>query len=300
MIENIPMNFMLAIFYVVFATQILFVSVYLPAKTLRRIDFVRKNFPRETHPNLYPEGASSLFSNSSGLRVVYRYANRIVALVGFAILVAMFATGFEPHPLGGSEVGVMLYFTLQALPIIILSICEYEQSKGMRLAFKKAKRSADLAPRRLFDFISPAWVIAAVIAYFCWLGLFIYDTNLDGPWQTNHYISVLIISLLNVGYVFYIARIALVKKQDPFKSAKDHNKQVSAAVKTMVFSSTIVSLFSILTIAADRYGFEILDPVMTSIFLQACLLFGYNLVLNMQPVDELDFDVYKNVADQPS
>ncbi|MCZ4271107.1 hypothetical protein [Maritalea porphyrae] len=300
MIENMPLNFTLLIFYAVFATQILFVSVYLPAKTLKRINFVRKNYPKETYPKLYPEGAGGLLASISGLRVLYRYANYFIASVGFVGLAAMLITGFEPHPLGGSEIFVMLYFILQILPIVILGVSEYEQFKGMRQAVKKAKRTAELAPRRLFDFISPGWVFGAVIAYLCWLGVFIYDTNLDGPWQTKHFVGVAIITFLNLAYAVYIAKIALVKKQDPFKATKDHHTQVSATVKSLVFSSTIISLYSIVSMAADRYAFEIFDPVMTSIFLQACLLFGFNLMLDMQPVDELDFEVYKNDAEQPT
>ncbi len=296
MIENMPTGVILALFYITFAVQILFASVYLPAKTLRRIDYVREHFPKEDYPNLYAGGSGSLFTKVGGARALYRRSNYIIAIIGLALLVAMYVSGFQPHPMGGSEIYVVAYFILQSLPIIILGVCEYQQLKGMRAAFSNAKRSANLAPRRLFDFVAPVWVVLAVVAFLGWVAFFAYDLGFDAPWRANHYFSLATITAVNVGYAIYIAKVALVKKHDPYKAAKDHQKQVAATVQSLVFSSTIMSVFLIMTTAADRFGFEILDPVMTSIFLQACLLFGYNMMLNMQPVDDLDFEVYKNGA----
>ncbi|VAW45429.1 hypothetical protein MNBD_GAMMA02-169, partial [hydrothermal vent metagenome] len=45
----------LTLFYVVFITQILLLSIFFPGKILQRMRIIQKKYPKSTYPKLYPK-----------------------------------------------------------------------------------------------------------------------------------------------------------------------------------------------------------------------------------------------------
>ena len=66
-------------------------------------------------------------------------------------------SGYKPRMIKENEhiLLVVFFFLLQALPHIIAEVSTYKWYKNMRSAHRTSKRTADLKPRRLLDFVSP-------------------------------------------------------------------------------------------------------------------------------------------------
>lgn len=294
--EAFSMTSVLFIFYCVFASQIFILSIYYPAKFCRRVEYVLEHFPREEYPKLYPSSVGSVLDPRTGSLRAYKIMNHVIATIGFMILSAMFASGYTPADKGGDEIFVMLYFFLQAVPFAYVGIVEYHQLKLMRETFNNTTRVAELKPRRLFDFISPVWVAVAVVLFVAWSVFYINGVNAEGTWQIENYATLIIVTALNIVYVFIITAQLRGKKNDPYKAYKDQLKQIEAMVKSLVFSSIMISVFMAITQAADQYAFEIFDPAITSFYMQLCVIFGFGLTLDLQKIEATDFDVYKGEA----
>lgn len=294
--DQFSMTFILAVFYIVFAGQIFFISIYYPTKLIGRVRYVRDNFPPEDYPKLYPSGYTG-FAGREGSRklVFYRFLNYAIAGIGLALLLSVAAAGYRPAPEGGDEIFVMLYFFLQVIPWIYAAVKEYEQYRLMRGAFDAPKRQADLRPRYLFNFIAPGYVMVAVVLYFAWL-IFYLGGDLSGRQNWEIYVTVATVTGLNILYAVIIARYLFGKKLDPYQAYKDQLKQIEILTKILVFSSIGASLFHILTLAADRYEFEVFDPVLSSFYMQLCLAVAVGLTFSTAKIEAVDFEVYRKDA----
>ncbi len=287
------MTGVLAIFYVVFSSQIFLLSIYYPSKISGRVDHMLRNFPPAEYPKLYPAYHPGYVENEQLKMRLYKAVNHIIALIGMVTLLAMLWSDYRPAAVGGDEIFVLLYFFLQAIPLLYISWKEHNQYRLMRRTFADKQRVAELTRRRLVDFISPIYIAVAVLLYIGWLAFYIGGIDALGGWQVENYATLAVITGLNLAYALTIARHVSGKKQDPYKAPKDQLKQTEAVVKVMVFSSIMASIFLTLIQAADQYSFEVLDPVMTSFYMQLCVVFGLGLMIRMQDLEAIDFEVYR-------
>ena len=297
--EAVSTPAILAVFYLTFLSQIGLLSLYYPGKLARRIAYVLDNFPPEQYPKLYPVSSAGQSGEARRKLHLYRVVNRGIAAIGVAILAAMAFTGYRPDPLGGDEVFVMMYFALQLAPLVYLSIKEYAHYRLMRQAFRSTRRTAELRPRRLFDFIAPGYLAAAVLLYLAWL-VFYLSGRLVGSWEFEVYASLALITGINLAYAGIVFRFISGRKLDPYKANADQLKQIAAIVKVLVFSSILISLLLMLTQAVDQYGLEVFDPPLTSLYIQFCVIVGVGVSLRTEPIETIDFEVYRGNATRPA
>ncbi len=295
---DISMTVILSIFYLVFLGQIYVISIHYPNKTMNRIRYVHDNYPPGEYPKLYPGKTPEAASKSVlfRLKVITAYC-RVVAVLGIGVLAYMLGSGYQPAAEGGDEVFVMLYFFLQAAPFIYLAIHEFQQFKIMQDGHKPAVRTADLRPRHLFDFIQPSAFLATVLMFVVWLSFYIWQAGDIASWGWEQYATLLFIGGANVGYGVVIAQHLQGKKTDPLQSREDQMRSIGVMINVMVISSFMISLFMLLTQMADEFAFEVFDPVLTSFYLQLCLIMGVGQTFRGVKVEEVDFEVYR--ADQP-
>ena len=295
--DTLSTTAVLALFYLAFLGQIVLVSLYYPGKLARRISYVLDNFPQDQYPKLYPASTSHGERARRRLRL-YSWVNYGIAAVGLAIMAAMAVSGYRPHPLGGDEVFVMMYFALQVSPLLYLSFKEYATFRMMRQAFTRTTRTADLSPRRLFDFISPAYVIAAVLVYVLWLAFYL-SGKVGDPWGPEVWITLVLISGMNLVYAGVAWQFIYGRKLDPYKAHADQLKQIESIVKVFVFSSIAISVFMMITQAADRFALEVFDPPLTSLYIQLIVVLGVGVSLRTESIETIDFEVYREDAAQP-
>lgn len=293
--ESLSMPVVLTIFYTVFLSQIFLLSVYYPGQLHRRILYVLEHFPPAEYPKLYPSRRDDLVGAEKRKLAIYRAVNYAIAGLGVMILLAMALTGYRPDPKGGDEIFVMLYFALQTLPQFYAELREFRQYRAMRKAFTATTRTAALKPRRLFDFIAPGYVATAVLLYFAWLAFYLQGKGLgaEAVWGTEVYATLALITGMNLAYIGVIARFVRGKKRDPYKAHQDHLTHIGGMVKVFVFSSIGISLFLILTQAADQYRLEVFDPPLASLYMQLCAVFAIGLLFRTIKLEAVDFEVYR-------
>jgi len=284
----------LAVFCVVFLGQIYLLSIYFPGKIIMRVRYVLENFPPENYPRLYPDFYPGYMAEAYRKLGWYRGISTATAILGIVILASMLVSGYQPSLKGGDEIFVLFYTMLQALPLISLEIKEFKKYRLMRSTYGAKVRSAELAPRRLFDFISPFYAALAVVMYALWITAFLNARGFDDPQVGEVYATLFLITGMNVAYAGWIARIMYGKKLDPYKAPADQLKQIGVTVKTLVFSSIGISLFLILAQAADQYNLEVFDPPLASLYMQLCMAFSLGIALKMQDLNDIDFDVYRD------
>ncbi|WP_262694630.1 hypothetical protein [Kordiimonas aquimaris] len=286
-------EFVLAVFYIVFLSQIYFASIHYPQKLVRRVAYILDNFPPEEYPNLYPSVGDGFVGRANRKLGLYSGVNYAIAVFGLVILGFMWASGYEPALKGGDEVYVMLYFFLQVIPFLVVSLQDFKHTKKLRERFAQRVRTAELKPRQLFDFVSPFLVGFAVLSY---IAMLVFNLSYDyenQSQQMNMYLSLGLITLVNLAYVFVIAHFVKGVKLDPYKDGKDQSKQIESMAKSLTISSIMISVFLIVAEAADRYDIEVFDPAVSSFYMQLCLILGVGLTMRIDKVENMNFDVYK-------
>jgi len=290
----------LTVFYAVFLSQIYLLSVYFPGKIIRRVRYMLANFPPEDYPKLYPSYHEGFVGEAQRKLGFYNGINIAIAIFGLMILTAMLVKGYQPSSQGGDEIFVLFYTMLQASPLIYAELKAFKQYRLMRAAYAPKVRSAALNPRRLFDFISPIYVVTAVALYIVWLVFYLNARGFDDPQVWEVYMTLIGITGMNIFYMGWIVRFMFGKKLDPYKAYPDQLKQIGAVTKTLVFSSIGISIFLITSQAVDQYNLEVFDPPLMSLYMQFCMVFGLGVALNMEDIEGIDFEVYREDASQPT
>ncbi|PCI64072.1 MAG: hypothetical protein COB37_02630 [Kordiimonadales bacterium] len=282
------------LFYIAFLSQIYLISYHYPMRLRQRILYVFNHYPPADYPKLYPQPYDyyAKEAQKGGLRA-FRNINFIIIGIGLAVLAAAANAGYSPSLQGGDEIFVMAYFMLQICPLIYVELANAKLYKRMREVQKGGVRKASMQPRHLFDFIAPVYVGIAGFVYLAWLTLFIADRGLNGPWTGEVYGTVFGITGIHVFYGLMIAKHIVGKKVDPHQDSEDRAKATGFIVKSLVFSSIAMNLFITFSILADRYDFELYDPLMTSIFVQCVAALGIGYVLRVSKIDAINFNVYK-------
>ncbi len=289
------MSVLLVFFYLVFLCQIFVISIFYPSRFVRRVSHIVENYPPSDYPKLYPKGYDfdTVRTATVGLKI-YQWMNRLVALVGLAILGAMLWSGYQPDIKGGDEIFVLLFFGLQVTPHIFAEFSALKQYRLMRHANSNSKRTATLSPRKLFDFVSPILVGTAALMFIAWVAVYLYDAGLTTPWQTEVYWSLGSLTLGNLVLAAMVFKFIRGKKHDPYIAQEDQNRVIRGQVLTCVITSIAASSFLIIITAVRAFNLDIFEPVLNSLYLQMLFALALELTYRNAKVERIDFDVYRN------
>jgi len=285
MLENI-------LFYFVFLSQILLISFYYPGQILNRISYVLKTFPPSEYPKLYPKNNNYY---KTGLQV-FKVLNIIILTIGLMLLIVI---GLWDSSSDGmvSEAIPVVYFFIQMVPLVLMELSGFAYFKMMRKADERTTRKAQLQPRRLFDYVSPAVVAVAIFMFIACIAFF-YSINQFRihPGNDTFIITITLIlsNFLFAGIIFWNL---YGKKLDPYQDGKDRQKQVKLTVKSLVFVSIVASAFLITFKAINEFNLDYFEPVFMSLYFQFIIFIGLGYMLRKQHIEDINFEVYK--ADVP-
>ena len=270
------------LFYAVFLSQILLISFYFPRKMLKRISYVFATYPPSQYPRLYPEPIEYYEKAQRN----YRNLNVAVLLVGL-LLLAVF--------LGDSRSGewdmgnfVFPYFMIQFFPVMLLEIRSFKYYRLMRKADSRTTRKAELQPRRLFDFISPAMIGLALLVYFAFIALILYIRQFDFPWFGGYW-NIVGVTAANVFFAAIVAWNMYGKKRDPYQAYEDRKRQIELVVQQMVFMSIAATTFMAIEVVLASLDLRDLQPTVMSLYFQ---LIAVNCLRALR-IDNINFAVYK-------
>ena len=290
-------DFIISAFYLVFLGQIYVLSYYYPKKFHARMCYVIETYPASLYPKLYPQFRDKYLpayadeAAKKGPRL-YKTVNIIILLAGLGILGFGLVSGYRPE--GNGEESLVAFFgMLQMSPVIALELLSYKQFKMMRQEQEKTRRTADLHPRRVFDFISPwifglaAFLLVVCVVFELWINDFALIPGDNG--------FIMMTTLIGV-HVYFVALVAWQmygKKLNPYQASKDRLRGMEVVVKSAVYTSIGISIFFLSLAVVKQYNLNYLEPLLMSVYFQALAVFGLGTMFRIFQIEDLDFDVYK-------
>lgn len=281
-----------ALFYIAFVGQIFLISHYFPRLISRRMRHVLEMYPPAEYPKLYPKSPEYYRLGA----YAYEKANRIIVYIGIAVLFSVaFLVDHSTFADDGfiSEFWPAAYGLLQFMPGMVLELSEFSQLKLMRKANASTVRTANLRPRRLFDYLPPL-LVAAVIGAIAMA--FLFDLYIN-DFRTSGESDVLVRAAVNIGTNLFLVALGgwmlYARNPNPHQASSDRTKQVGASLRSFAYVSIALSVYMMVGAADDVYAIDYLDAALMSIYFQVIVCLSLGHLLRCQPLEKLNFDVYK-------
>jgi hypothetical protein len=292
------------LFCLVFLSQVLLISLFFARRLASRMRYVLASCPPSTHPKLY---ALPLDWHERRLRI-FTSLNRAILVAGLAIIVALILATLNgawdgaivtPWSTSGEwDAAIVIpFFMLQMVPLVYAEVSGGTHNKAMAKAGPPPVRTAELRPRQLSDFISPAMLVTAALLYVAFVAFVLYYRRFEFPWFTAAG-NIAGVTFINLVMVASIAAALHGRRRDHYQVDQDRLAIMRSVVKGAALAAIAypVLIATLLTIKA-AFGPDTLEPVVASLYVQLAALVmwpGYN-----PPVDKMHFDVYRGNA-QPT
>ena len=280
-------------FGIAFLGQIFVISYYFPRKLLARMEYVRETYPRSQYPRLYPKPADYY---AVGLWA-FRLATRIIFALGFVILFAIFfwvdhstfaADGYISEAFPGA------YGIIQFLPLMALEISEFSQFKLMRKAHVAKTRTADLRRRGLLSVVSPVLLGLTVALYIGAILVDLYAHQFTISWGHDTVQRTLVLTITNLLLAVVGAWLLYGKKLNPHQTASERIRLIKTSLHSFLYLSMALSIFWMTQAADDLYSLDFLDATIMSLYFQLMVFLSLGRTLRNMPLEDINFDVYKN------
>lgn len=273
------------LFYLVFLCQIFLVSFYLPRRLLGRMRDVTATYPPAEYPRLYPVSIEA----SGAAQRYFMGMNLFMLAVGLAVLVLSVVLPGLDLPGRDADPVLTLYSIAQFAPLVIASVWLSRYFARMRAKQTRSTRRAELRPRSLFDFVSPAAVGLAVAVYLGFVALVVYVRQFDYPWFGG-YLNVAIITAVNLMFVALVAHTLHGRKTDPYQAHEDRMRVIGRSARLLIFVSVAMTAAVALFIGLRAAGLDPLVPIAMSVYLQLLAIMG---VRQFGVIEDVDFEVYR-------
>ncbi len=272
------------LFYFVFLSQVLLISFYFPRKILGRVKHVVEKYPPSVYPRLYPV---SLDVAKKAQRT-YWNMNLFALLAGFALVLVGLFRPTEKMLNWDSDSVLLIYLLLQYSPLIIASTAGFTYFSLMRKADSRTTRKAELRPRSLFDFVSPAVFGLAIFVYVAFVVLILYVRQFEFPWFGG-YMNIVGITVANLLFAGIIVHNLYGKKKDPYQSYEDRARQTGIIIRALVWTSILATGFVALSIGLAAFDLRHLQPISFSLYVQLLAAITFRATR----IDDVNFEVYR-------
>ena len=298
-------------FYLVLLGQVLVVSLYVPHKILRRARVLIETHPPSEFPKLYPVPVATI---ERTLRV-YRVANLGLAVLGVALLAAGWRYGYTIDPAWqGGDVPIphpypiaLVYTVLQMLPTFVFGLLELRYFKRMRAAARARTRTAELKPRRLFDFASPTLLSTAVAVYVgvtVWL-LFFGDLPrgalvIAGLEMSRRAFMVATLALCNVVGAGCLVWMVYGRKLDPHQAHEDRARMIRSWWRHTLMGSILLSTCFGAVILLLELRLPHYMPFLVSLYVQGLIVVSTGKFCVVASFGQASFEGYRAAANRPT
>jgi lysylphosphatidylglycerol synthetase-like protein (DUF2156 family) len=274
--------------YLVLLSQLILLSYYYPKKIADRIKQLLQDYPPSTYPKLYPQSEAKLLAG----RRLFKWLNWGILLLGTLVLCLVIYTLEQELKTAGQLAFIPLVLGLiQAIPYALLELSNYQQLKVMRALNNQSRRQAELAPRNLFSFISPAKVFSAVVLFITCAVSMLYFENFNFSFDLIVLLSSMLLS--NGLFVFVTINLLYGKKMDPHQSATDRAKMIRANLHSFVYTSILISVYFILNKSVDAFNWQHIEIIFNSLYWQFVIFLSTGTLLRGTRLDAINFEVYR-------
>ena len=272
------------LFYFVFLIQVLVISYFLPRQVLRRMRHVVRAYPPTEYPRLYPVSLSRVEAAQRS----YRNLNLLALIVGLALVGAGFLMPTEDM-LGWDTLSVMtLYLMLQLSPLVIATRPGFIYFNSQRPKDTRTIRTAELAPRRISDFVPPLIVASTVGLYVAFVFFILAVKQFDFPWFGG-YLNIAGITFINLMCVAGIVHGLRARNCDPYQASADRHRKTGFTIRVAVLTSIAATLSVSLSIVLAILELRSFIPVSKSLYFMLLAL----VCFRQFRIDGVNFDVYR-------
>lgn len=272
------------LFTLIFLGQILLVSWFLPSRLVARARGVLERYPPERYPRLYVASVGAMERTLGA----YRALNGAALLGGLGLLALDFRANGDLLAWNGGSL-VVAYMLVQYLPFLAcVSRPSFPYFGSERQPDPSSTRSAELRPRRLFDFVSPRLLAVAGGLYVALIALVVVVARYDYPWFGG-YPNLIGITAL---YVIFGATLWMAirgRRRDPWASDEVRHRSMARAAHMAVLLCIVWASFIGLSILLRVLGVPELVPASLSVVVT---LAAFTQFAQLR-VEEGGFDVYR-------
>jgi hypothetical protein len=267
----------------VFLSQVLVVSLYAPTLVRRRVRTLLATRPAAEYPKLYPVPVATI---ERTLRL-YRMLNAGIAALGLALAIWLYTIDGEM-----SASVYAIYTCFQVAPVMLWTYWERRYFKRMSAAAPNTIRRAELKPRRVRDFISPALLGLAVATYLAATAslVFLRGAPIPEPLLTST-LNFTLMTLANLFAAVTSVWMLRSRKIDPHQTHEDRTRKLRAGWRAMF--TTIILLNAYVAVQSLLHGFGLFDYVgfAASVLVQFFAVASGKA--SVAALDQEDFEVYR-------
>lgn len=239
------MNSLTPIIILVFISQIITISLYMPFVVRRYSRELVRRYPESEYPRLYPIGADIRIARGQKSKY-WHYAAAI-----FCALILLYGL-FTSMASKNLTWMIVLALLVQNIPIVIAGRWMVQRDRALKEMPPLSVRSSALKTRGLRDLLSIRSFYLAIAMYIASLimGGILLTQDLEGEkWGYLGIVFIMVIGALH--FAFTMKKIfALVEmpRVDPYASTEDVFQRAGQDAKTVVGASTFVSFSLALTL----------------------------------------------------
>lgn len=271
------MNYLTLLVLLVFISQIVTLSIYLPLKWRNYRIALFARHPKEKYPHLYFQPESVEVNRQKIRRVI----DSVVIVLGIGLISEAIIQSMTADELAHR---MFVFSIIQIMPFMLSRYWGKKNNQLMKERKIEKVMKASMSVRKITDFISPLMITVTVCLYVVSL--------VAGILSSIEFNTVILMIILNTAINIYLVRSILnglySERTDQFLSDEDRLKQIGKKLKRLPLSSIIFSAFILSILLFENFGLSgALIFMITSFFLQ--LLF----IVEVNPKIERDFSVYQ-------
>jgi MFS family permease len=260
-------------FLVMFAFQILAMSIVLPAWVGRNVKAKAKDFPAARFEQLYP-GVDHQRIRERYLRI-YRVANAVIVVLGLALLGWLFNYMQSPDwDDGPVEARVGAYFLLQALPMICIAVLSIRYGQLLERLLD-AKRKATLKRRGLFDFVSPFTVALAALSYILFVAYVMVIAQDPFPGFAGPLANIIPITMVFALQAFGVYYLLYRRRVDPLETSESRIHTTGVGVRACVYMCIACVVNLSINFTLVRMDLQRWEPFAQSAFFVLTAIFAF-------------------------
>ena len=288
------------LFFIVFASQVLLISWLYPRRVFSRRRLVLQNYPPSTHPKMYLQPIEYYERRLRN----YARLNHAIVVAGFLIIVGLalgtLGAGWSGaivtpwSPSGEWDAALVPFFLVQWIGALYYELSMLKHNKARAQAAPPRVRTTELRRRRLFDFVSPAMLIAAVLANVAYVAFVLWYRRFGFSWFTAAG-NIVLIAVMVVMMGAVVAITLRAPRPDHYQAHQDRLELMRLVVNQAVGFSIAFPVVFAIQLIVKLYDPDFLEPVVASLATQIVSLAWLGPAYRYR-VDKIDFDVYKQDA----
>jgi hypothetical protein len=267
----------------VLLSQVVVVSLYAPTPVRRRVHTLLATRPPAEYPKLYPVSVGTIERTLH----LYRILNVGIAVLGLALASWLYTIHGEM-----SASVYAIYTCIQVAPVMLWTHWERRYFERMSAAAPSTIRRAELKPRRVRDFVSPALLGLAVATHLAATAslVFLRKAPIPEPLLSST-LSFTVMTVANLFAAVMSVWMLRGRKLDPHQTHEDRTRKLRAGWRAMF--TTIILLNAYVAVQSLLHGFGLFDYVgfAASVLIQFFAVASGKA--SVAALDQEDFEVYR-------